>query len=97
MLAAILDFSVRHHLCQFMPAVSETTENVEHFGIWHILLYGGGVRVHIFSVLKVTLPFRMSHRATSVDDVSTISRAVISSLMASCYAKKQVTRISGHE
>ena len=55
MLAAILDFSVRHHLFQFMPAVSETTENVEHFGIWHILLYGG-VRVHNFSVLKVTLP-----------------------------------------
>ena len=58
MLAAILDFSVRHHLCQFMPAVSETTENVEHFDIWHILLYGG-VRVHNFSVMKVTLPLRL--------------------------------------
>ena len=52
MLAAILDFSARHHLCQFMPAVSETTDNREHFDIWQImiLLYvggggGGGVRV----------------------------------------------------
>ena len=44
MLAAILVFSARHHLCQFMPAVSETTDNREHFDIWHILLYGG-VRV----------------------------------------------------
>ena len=42
MLVAILDFSARHHLCQFMPAVSETTDNREHFDIWHILLYGGG-------------------------------------------------------
>ena len=33
MLAAILDFSARHHLCQFMPAVSETTDNREHFNI----------------------------------------------------------------
>ena len=41
MLAAILDFSARHHLCQFMPAVSETTDNREHFDIWHILLYWG--------------------------------------------------------
>ena len=60
MLVAILDFSARHHLCQFMPAVSKTIENEEHFGIWHILLYagggGGGVRVHNFSVLKVILP-----------------------------------------
>ena len=42
MLRVILDFSARHHLCQFMPAVSETTENVEHFDIGHILLYAGG-------------------------------------------------------
>ena len=44
MLAAILDFLARHHLCQFMPAVSETTDNRKHFDIWHILLYLG-VRV----------------------------------------------------
>ena len=39
---AILDFSARHQLCQFMPAVSETTDYAEHFGIWHVLFYGGG-------------------------------------------------------
>ena len=27
-MAAILDFSARHHLCQFMPAVSETIGSV---------------------------------------------------------------------
>ena len=32
-LDAILDFSVRHHLCQFMPAVLKTTNIQEHFGI----------------------------------------------------------------
>ena len=31
MLDAILDFSARHHLCQFMPAVSCTTDCAEHF------------------------------------------------------------------
>ena len=25
-----------------MPAVSETTDYAEHFGIWHVLFYGGG-------------------------------------------------------
>ena len=42
-LNAILDFSARHQLCQFMPAVSETTDYGEH------LVYGMycsmGVRV----------------------------------------------------
>ena len=33
MLEAILDFSARHHLCQFMPAVSYTTDYTEHFDI----------------------------------------------------------------
>ena len=32
-LDAILDFSARHHLCQFMLAVSYTTDYTEHFGI----------------------------------------------------------------
>ena len=31
-LDAILDFTARHQLCQFMPAVSETTNITEHFG-----------------------------------------------------------------
>ena len=31
-LGAILDFSARHKLCQFMPAVSETTNITDHFG-----------------------------------------------------------------
>ena len=31
-LDAILDFSARHQVCQFMPAVSETTNITEHFG-----------------------------------------------------------------
>ena len=31
-LDAILDFSACHQLCQFMPAVSETTNITEHFG-----------------------------------------------------------------
>ena len=31
-LDAILDFSSRHHLCQFMPVVSETTEHAKRFG-----------------------------------------------------------------
>ena len=42
MLAAILDFSARHHLCQFMPAVSETTDNREHFDIYDTGVGGGG-------------------------------------------------------
>ena len=33
MLDAILDLSVRHHLCQFMPAVSHTTDYAEYFGV----------------------------------------------------------------
>ena len=41
-LDAFLDFSARHQLCQFMPAVSETTDYAEYFGIWHVLFYGGG-------------------------------------------------------
>ena len=41
-LDAFLDFSARHQLCQFMPAVSETTDYAEHFGIWHVLFYGLG-------------------------------------------------------
>ena len=32
-LDAILDFSARHQLCQFMPVVSETTDYAKHFGI----------------------------------------------------------------
>ena len=40
MLAAILDFSACHHLCQFMQAVSETTDNRELF-IYDIMLYVG--------------------------------------------------------
>ena len=40
-LDAILDFSARHQLFQFMPAVSETKDYAEHFGIWHVLFYGG--------------------------------------------------------
>ena len=32
-LDAILDFSARHHLSQFMPAVSYTTDFTEHFDI----------------------------------------------------------------
>ena len=32
-LDAILDFSARHLLCQFMPAVSYTTDYTEHFDI----------------------------------------------------------------
>ena len=32
-LDAILDFSARHHLCQFMPAVSYTTDYTKHFDI----------------------------------------------------------------
>ena len=31
-LDAILDFSARHQLCQFMPTVSETTNITEHVG-----------------------------------------------------------------
>ena len=42
-LATILDFSARHQLCQFMPAVSETTDYAEHLGVWHVLFYGGGL------------------------------------------------------
>ena len=33
MLDAILDFSAFHKLCKFMPAVSFTTDNTEHFDI----------------------------------------------------------------
>ena len=33
MLDAILGFTARHHLCQFMPAVSHTTDYVELFGM----------------------------------------------------------------
>ena len=32
-LDAILDFSARHHVCQFMPAVSFTSNYTEHFDI----------------------------------------------------------------
>jgi hypothetical protein len=40
-LDAILDFFYRHHLCQFIPAVLETTNVWEHFGICHALLIMG--------------------------------------------------------
>ena len=32
-LDAILDFSERHNFSKFMPAVSDTIENTQHFGI----------------------------------------------------------------
>ena len=33
MLDAMLDFSTRHHLCQFIPAVSHRTDYAEQFGV----------------------------------------------------------------
>ena len=53
-LDAILDFSARDHLYQFMPGVSHTTGYEEHFGIRFVIPEAGSRYV-----LVITLPCPM--------------------------------------
>ena len=48
-LDAILDFSARQHVCQFMPAVSHTTDYAEHFG-YNKFCYTGAPGPNIFGL-----------------------------------------------
>ena len=91
MLAAILDFSVRHHLCQFMPAVSESKENGEHFGIWHILLYVGGPGSQFFNLVShpttratIVLFYRILTTATALTAM-TLPRVILQGTLIDYY------------